>query len=95
MEGKALLFRRLAKINALDIQVNTSESAAFIDTAVRIADTFGGVHLDDMAESQRLEIEQALIARCDIPVFSDEPHGMAIVVVASLLTALKVQGKIS
>lgn len=93
MEGKALLFRRLAKINAVDIQVNTSESAAFIDTAVRIADTFGGVHLDDMAESQRLEIEQALIARCDIPVFSDEPHGMAIVVVASLLTALKVQGK--
>lgn len=93
MEGKVLLFRRLAKINALDIQVNTSESAAFIDTVVRIADTFGGIHLDGIAESQSLEIEQTLIARCDIPVFSDEPHGMAIVVVASLLTALKVQGK--
>ncbi|MDI3353307.1 hypothetical protein MO767_02780 [Pseudomonas sp. UYIF39] len=57
MEGKALLFRRLAKINARDIQVNTSESAAFIDTVTRIADTFGGIHMEGMAESKSLEIE--------------------------------------
>ncbi|MCL5225440.1 hypothetical protein [Pseudomonas nunensis] len=62
MEGKALLFKHLAKINA--VEVNTSHSAAVIDTIDCIADTFGGIHMEGMAESKSLEIEQALIAKC-------------------------------
>ncbi|WP_042882522.1 malic enzyme-like NAD(P)-binding protein, partial [Aeromonas sp. ZOR0002] len=93
MEGKALLFKRFAGIDAIDIEVKHETSAQFIDTVAAIADTFGGINLEDIKAPECFEIEEALIARCDIPVFHDDQHGTAIVTAAGLLNALEVQGK--
>ena len=93
MEGKALLFKRFAGIDAIDIEVKHETSAQFIDTVAAIADTFGGINLEDIKAPECFEIEQALIERCDIPVFHDDQHGTAIVTAAGLLNALEVQGK--
>jgi malate dehydrogenase (oxaloacetate-decarboxylating)(NADP+) len=93
MEGKALLFKRFAGINAIDIEVNTEDSTEFINTVALIADTFGGINLEDIKAPECFEIEAALSQRCDIPVFHDDQHGTAIVTAAGLLNALEVQGK--
>lgn len=93
MEGKSLLFKRFAGINSIDIQVNVSDPQAFIETVERIADTFGGINLEDIKAPECFVIEQELIRRCDIPVFHDDQHGTAIVTVAGLLNALEIQGK--
>lgn len=93
MEGKALLFKRFADINSIDIEVETEDSAEFIDTVARIAGTFGGINLEDIRAPECFEIEAALIERCDIPVFHDDQHGTAIVTAAGLLNALDIQGK--
>jgi len=93
MEGKALLFKRFAGINAIDIEVNTEDSAEFINTVALIADTFGGINLEDIKAPECFEIEAALSRRCDIPIFHDDQHGTAIVTAAGLLNALEVQGK--
>ncbi|ACO80446.1 malate dehydrogenase (oxaloacetate decarboxylating) (NADP+) [Azotobacter vinelandii CA] len=93
MEGKALLFKRFAGINAVDIEVTAESPAAFIDTVVRIADTFGGINLEDIKAPDCFEIEQLLIEQCSIPVFHDDQHGTAIVTAAGMLNALEIQGK--
>ena len=93
MEGKALLFKRFAGIDSVDIEVNSESSEAFIDTVARIADTFGGINLEDIKSPECFEIERTLIERCSIPVFHDDQHGTAIVTAAGLLNALEVQGK--
>lgn len=93
MEGKALLFKRFAGINAIDIEVDTTDAEEFIDTVERIAVTFGGINLEDIKAPECFEIEAALIERCDIPVFHDDQHGTAIVTAAGLLNALEIQGK--
>ncbi|HGY5296871.1 TPA: malic enzyme-like NAD(P)-binding protein [Aeromonas salmonicida] len=93
MEGKALLFQRFAGIDAIDIEVKHETSQQFIDTVAAIADTFGGINLEDIKAPECFEIEEALIARCNIPVFHDDQHGTAIVTAAGLLNALEVQGK--
>ena len=93
MEGKALLFKRFADINSIDIEVETEDSTEFIDTVARIAGTFGGINLEDIRAPECFEIEAALIERCDIPVFHDDQHGTAIVTAAGLLNALDIQGK--
>ncbi len=93
MEGKALLFKRFAGINAIDIEVNTEDSTEFINAVALIADTFGGINLEDIKAPECFEIEAALSQRCDIPVFHDDQHGTAIVTAAGLLNALEVQGK--
>jgi len=93
MEGKALLFKRFAGIDAIDIEVNSESSQAFIDTVTRIADTFGGINLEDIKAPECFEIEKALIEQCDIPVFHDDQHGTAIVTAAGMLNALEIQGK--
>ena len=93
MEGKALLFKRFAGINAIDIEVDTEDSAEFIDTVARIAATFGGINLEDIRAPECFDIESALIERCDIPVFHDDQHGTAIVTAAGLINALEIQGK--
>tara|TARA_R110002110_G_scaffold205066_7_gene417222 strand:+ start:371215 stop:372465 length:1251 start_codon:yes stop_codon:yes gene_type:complete len=93
MEGKALLFKRFAGINSIDIEVDTENAAEFIDTVERIAETFGGINLEDIKAPECFEIETALIERCNIPVFHDDQHGTAIVTAAGLLNALEVQGK--
>ncbi len=93
MEGKALLFKRFAGINSIDIEVNTEDSAEFINTVALIADTFGGINLEDIKAPECFEIEAALSERCAIPIFHDDQHGTAIVTAAGLLNALEVQGK--
>ncbi len=93
MEGKAVLFKRLADIDVFDIEVDTHDSQALINTVACIAPTFGGINLEDIKGPQCFEIEQALIERLDIPVFHDDQHGTAIIVAAALLNALALQGK--
>jgi malate dehydrogenase (oxaloacetate-decarboxylating)(NADP+) len=93
MEGKALLFKRFAGINSVDIEVDTEDAEEFITTVANIADTFGGINLEDIRAPECFDIETALIERCDIPVFHDDQHGTAIVTAASLLNALEIQGK--
>lgn len=93
MEGKALLFKRFAGLDAIDIEVTHRTTQDFINTVASIAGTFGGINLEDIKAPECFEIEQALIERCDIPVFHDDQHGTAIVTAAGLLNALEIQGK--
>ncbi len=93
MEGKAVLFKVFADLDVFDIEVDADTPQAFIDTVVRIAPTFGGINLEDIAAPQCFEIEQALIEQLDIPVFHDDQHGTAIIVAAGLLNALELQEK--
>ena len=93
MEGKALLFKRFAGINSIDIEVDTEDAGEFIDTVARIADTFGGINLEDIKAPECFEIESALVERCQIPVFHDDQHGTAIVTAAGMINALEIQGK--
>ena len=93
MEGKALLFKRFAGVNSIDIEVDTAEPTEFIDTVARIADTFGGINLEDIKAPECFGIEAALIERCNVPVFHDDQHGTAIVTAAGMLNALDIQGK--
>ncbi|MGQ9658622.1 MAG: malic enzyme-like NAD(P)-binding protein [Thermochromatium sp.] len=93
MEGKAVLFKRFADIDCFDLEVDAESPQAFIETVVRIAPTFGGINLEDIAAPHCFEIEQALIERLDIPVFHDDQHGTAIIIAAGLLNALELQGK--
>jgi malate dehydrogenase (oxaloacetate-decarboxylating)(NADP+) len=93
MEGKALLFKRFADIDSVDIEVDAESPQAFIDTVKRIALTFGGINLEDIKAPECFEIEQTLIELCDIPVFHDDQHGTAIVTAAGMLNALEIQGK--
>lgn len=93
MEGKAVLFKHFAGIDVFDIEVDVNHPQAFIETVIRIAPTFGGINLEDIAAPHCFEIEQALIEQLDIPVFHDDQHGTAIIIVAGLLNALEIQGK--
>jgi malate dehydrogenase (oxaloacetate-decarboxylating)(NADP+) len=93
MEGKALLFKRFAGINAIDIEVDTEDADEFIATVARIAGTFGGVNLEDIKAPECFEIESTLVQQCSIPIFHDDQHGTAIVTAAGLLNALEIQGK--
>lgn len=93
MEGKAVLFKKFADIDVFDIEVDAKDPKEFIDTVARIATTFGGINLEDIAAPSCFEIEDELIKRCDIPVFHDDQHGTAIVLCAGLLNALELQGK--
>lgn len=93
MEGKALLFKRFANIDSIDIEVKHNTTEEFINTVASIADTFGGINLEDIKAPECFEIEQELIKRCAIPVFHDDQHGTAIVTAAGMLNALEIQGK--
>ncbi len=88
MEGKALLFKRFAGVDSIDIEVESESPQAFIDTVKRIACTFGGINLEDIKAPECFEIERRLIEDCDIPVFHDDQHGTAIVTAAAMLNAL-------
>ncbi len=93
MEGKALLFKRFANIDSIDIEVDTQSPEVFIQTVETIADTFGGINLEDIKAPECFEIERVLKERCKIPVFHDDQHGTAIVTAAGMLNALEIQGK--
>lgn len=93
MEGKALLFKRFANLDSIDIEVSHRTTEESINTVANIADTFGGINLEDIKAPECFEIEQELIKRCNIPVFHDDQHGTAIVTAAGLLNALEIQGK--
>lgn len=93
MEGKALLFKRFANLDSIDIEVSHRSTEDFINTVANIADTFGGINLEDIKAPECFEIEKELIKRCNIPVFHDDQHGTAIVTAAGMLNALEIQGK--
>ncbi|MGX9417995.1 malic enzyme-like NAD(P)-binding protein [Vibrio sp. WJH972] len=93
MEGKALLFKRFANIDSIDIEVKHRTIDEFIDTVANIADTFGGINLEDIKAPECFEIERQLINRCDVPVFHDDQHGTAIITAAGMLNAIELQGK--
>ncbi len=93
MEGKSLLFKRFAGIDSVDIEVESDSPEAFIEVAASIANTWGGINLEDIKAPECFQIEKALIERCNVPIFHDDQHGTAIVTVAGLLNALEIQGK--
>jgi len=93
MEGKALLFKEFADVDAFPICLDVSTPAELIETVQRLAPTFGGINLEDIAAPGAFEIEEALKKSLDIPVFHDDQHGTAIVALAALQNALKVVKK--
>ncbi|WP_040727515.1 malic enzyme-like NAD(P)-binding protein [Thiomicrorhabdus sp. Kp2] len=93
MEGKGMLFKRFANIDVFDIEVDCTDTQELIQTIANIAPTFGGINLEDIAAPQCFEVEQALKAKLDIPVFHDDQHGTAIVASAGLVNALELQHK--
>jgi len=93
MEGKSLLFKRFAGIDSFDIEVQHNTPEEFINTVASIADSFGGINLEDIKAPECFVIEKALKERCKVPVFHDDQHGTAIVTAAAMLNALEIQGK--
>lgn len=93
MEGKAVLFKEFGDVNAVPICLDTQDTQEIIDTVVRIAPGFGGINLEDISAPRCFEIESELKELLDIPVFHDDQHGTAIVVLAGIINALKVVGK--
>ena len=93
MEGKAVLFTEFGGINAFPICLDTQDTEEIIETVVRIAPAFGGINLEDISAPRCFEIEERLKKLLNIPVFHDDQHGTAIVVLAGIINALKVTGK--
>ena len=93
MEGKAVLFKEFGGVNAVPICLDTQDTEEIIKTVVNIAPAFGGINLEDISAPRCFEIEERLKKLLDIPVFHDDQHGTAIVVLAGIINALKVTGK--
>ncbi|MDP9188480.1 MAG: NAD-dependent malic enzyme, partial [Actinomycetota bacterium] len=93
MEGKAMLFKEFADVDAFPICLDTNETEEIIRTVQLMAPTFGGINLEDISAPRCFEIEERLKAELDIPVFHDDQHGTAVVVMAALYNALKIIGK--
>jgi malic enzyme len=93
MEGKAVLFKKFAGVDAIDIEVDTKNVEEFIQTVRNIAPSFGGINLEDIKAPECFEIEKRLIDELDIPVFHDDQHGTAIIIAAGLLNACEIVGK--
>jgi malate dehydrogenase (oxaloacetate-decarboxylating) len=93
MEGKAVLFKEFGGVNAVPICLDTQDTEEIIKTVVHIAPAFGGINLEDISAPRCFEIETRLKELLDIPVFHDDQHGTAIVVLAGIINALKVTGK--
>ena len=93
MEGKGLLFKIFADIDVFDIEVNTTDVEAFVNTVKAIAPTFGGINLEDIKSPEAFEIERRLKEELDIPVMHDDQHGTAIISAAALKNALEIVGK--
>lgn len=93
MEGKAILFKEFANVDAFPICLSTQDTDEIIETVQRIAPGFGGINLEDISAPRCFEIEKRLIESLDIPVFHDDQHGTAIVVLAGLINALKLTNR--
>ena len=93
MEGKAVLFKEFGNVNAVPICLDTQDTEEIIKTVTYLAPGFGGINLEDISAPRCFEIEERLKAILDIPVFHDDQHGTAIVVLAGIINALKVTGK--
>lgn len=93
MEGKALLFKHFAGVDGFPICLDTTDPDEIVDTVIRIAPTFGGINLEDIAAPGAFEIEERLVEALDIPVFHDDQHGTAIVTLAALTNALQIVDK--
>lgn len=93
MEGKAVLFKEFGGVNAFPVCLDTQDTEEIIKTVVNIAPAFGGINLEDISAPRCFEIEERLKELLDIPVFHDDQHGTAIVVLAGIINALKVTGK--
>ncbi|MDP4009961.1 MAG: NADP-dependent malic enzyme [Candidatus Shapirobacteria bacterium] len=94
MEGKALLFKEFANVDAFPIVLNTQDVEEIVKTVKAISPTFGGINLEDISSPRCFEVEERLKAELDIPVFHDDQHGTAIVVLAALINSLKLAGKL-
>lgn len=93
MEGKAILFKEFANVDAVPICLQTNDVDEIVRTVKLLEPSFGGVNLEDISAPRCFEIEQRLVEECGIPVFHDDQHGTAIVTVAGLINSLKVVGK--
>ena len=93
MEGKAVLFKRFADVNCIDLELDTEDSEAFINAVKLLGPSFGGIHLEDIKAPDCFIIEQRLREEMDIPVFHDDQHGTAIICVAGLINALHLTGR--
>ena len=93
MEGKALLFKQFGGVDAIPICLDTTDTGEIVETVVRMAPSFGGINLEDIAAPRCFEIERRLQERLDIPVFHDDQHGTAVVVLAALYNALRLTGR--
>ena len=90
MEGKAVLFKRFADIDSIDIEIDSSDPEEIVNTIKNISGTFGGINLEDIAAPNCFIIEQKLKESLDIPVFHDDQHGTAIITTAALINALDI-----
>src|SRR5690242_12320932 len=93
MEGKAVLFKRFADVDAIDIEVDTSDVEAFINCVRYLGPTFGGINLEDIKAPDCFVIEERLRELMDIPVFHDDQHGTAIISAAGVINALELTGR--
>lgn len=93
MEGKCLLFKEFADIDAIPLCVRSKDTDEIVNAVSLLAGSFGGINLEDIAAPRCFEIERRLKERCDIPVFHDDQHGTAVVVLAAVMNALKCVGK--
>ncbi len=93
MEGKAVLFKRFADINSIDLELDTEDPQAFIDAVRLLGPSFGGINLEDIKAPECFIIEQTLKEQMDIPVFHDDQHGTAVICAAGLINALQLSGK--
>lgn len=93
MEGKSMLFKTFADIDAFDIEVAANDPDTFVDTVKHIAGTFGGINLEDIKAPECFEIERRLQEELDIPVMHDDQHGTAVITSAALINALYINGK--
>ncbi len=93
MEGKCVLFKEFADVNAVPIVLDTQDTEEIIKTVAALAPTFGGINLEDISAPRCFEVEERLKAMLDIPVFHDDQHGTAIVVLAGIINGLRVTGK--
>ncbi|MBY6090535.1 NADP-dependent malic enzyme [Pseudooceanicola sp. 502str34] len=93
MEGKAVLFKRFADVNSIDIELDTTDVDAFVNAVKLMGPTFGGINLEDIKAPECFIIEQRLKEEMDIPVFHDDQHGTAVICAAGLINALHLSGK--